>query len=68
MVTVKRDNMTQVFVSSTERASNIMSIGISDWDRTKVVLTVLVFHATLSLLLLLSFLVKNLAIPRTQKM
>ena len=55
--------MTQVLAS---HADNVGGIDISVWGRTRLVLSPLVFQATLSLLLLPSCLVKGLAILGTQ--
>ena len=51
LVTVETGDMTQVLAS---RAGNVGGIDIGGWDGTRVVLSPLVFQATLSLLLLLS--------------
>ena len=65
LVTVETSDMTQVLAS---RAGNVGGIDIGGWGRTRVVLSPLVFQATLSLLLLPSFLVRGLAILRTREM
>ena len=57
--TVETGDMTQVLAS---RAGNVGGIDIGAWGRTRVVSSPLVFQATLSLLLLPTFLVEGLAI------
>ena len=63
LVIVETSDMIQFLLSRTD---NIGGIDISIWDKTRVVLSLFVFQATL--FLFLSFLVRGLAILGTQKM
>ena len=65
LVIVVTDVMTQVLAN---RAGNVGGIDIGGWDRSRVVLSPLVFQITLSLLFFSSFLVRGLVILETQKM
>ena len=65
LVRVETGDMTQVLAS---RAGNVGGIDIGGWDGTRVVLSPLVFQATLSLLLLPSSLVGGFAILGTREM
>ena len=56
LVIVETGNMTQVLVS---RAGNVGDIDLGGWGRTRVVLSLLVFQATLLLLFLPSFSVRG---------
>ena len=67
MVTVKMGDITQVLASLNGRAGNAGDIDIGSYDRTRVVLNLVVFQAILSLLLLPSFLVGGLAILPKRK-
>ena len=65
---VEAGDLAQSFASPTRSAGNVGGINIGGWNGTRVVLSPLVFHATLSLLLLLSFLVGGLDILGTRGM
>ena len=62
LATVVADDLAQNFASLTDSAGNIGGIDFGGWEETRVVLSPLVFQATLSLLFLPSLFVGGLAI------